>query len=90
MESAFFRDDIPNDGKVQRFSETVPIPLLFGNVHPPLPRARHGIPHPARVPWCAPPYPARVPLRGPVAVGRDVPIAPPRHGAVRGLASSTR
>ena len=24
---------------------------------------------------------------GPVAVGRDVPIAPPRHGAVRGLAS---
>ena len=35
MESAFFRDDIPNDGKVQRFSETVPIPLLFGNVHTP-------------------------------------------------------
>ena len=32
-----------------------------------------------RVPWC-----------GPVAVGRDVPIAPPRLGAVRGLASSTR
>ena len=36
----------------------------------------------ARVPWC-----------GPVAVGRDVPIAPPRHcprwltAAVRGLAS---
>ena len=49
MESAFFRDDIPNDGKVQRFSETAPIPLLFGNSTP-LPRARPGIPRPARAP----------------------------------------
>ena len=32
-----------------------------------------------RAPWC-----------GPVAVGRDVPIAPPRLGAVRGLASRSR
>ena len=44
---------------------------------------------PARTPW-------RVPRSCPVAVGRDVPIAPPRHcpwrlaTAVRGLASSTR
>ena len=30
---------------------------------------------------------ARTPSSYPVAVGRDVPIAPPRHGAVRGLAS---
>ncbi len=30
--------------------------------------------------------PCRVPHSCPVAVGRDVPIAPPRHGAVRGFA----
>ena len=38
--------------------------------------ARLCIPRYSRAPWC-----------GPVAVGRDVPIAPPRLGAVRGLAS---
>ena len=43
-------------------------------------------------PWCAPPRapPRRAHHACPVAVGRDVPIAPPRLGAVRGLASSTR
>ncbi len=64
MESAFFRDDIPNDGKVQRFSETAQIPAFLAIRTPP--------------PACAASR-ARAARRGPVAVGRDVPIAPPRH-----------
>ena len=58
----------------------VPLPCRLAMPHRPCPptvRARRA--HPlgprGRAPWC-----------GPVAVGRDVPIAPPRHSAVRGLA----
>ena len=43
---------------------------------PALSHAIYAFERTARAPWC-----------GPVAVGRDVPIAPPRLGAVPGLAS---
>ena len=49
-------------------------------VPPPVPRRRAHLPCPVAVP----------PPSCGLAVGRDVPIAPPRPGAVRGLASSTR
>ena len=69
---------VRRDGRLSGLPARAAVPLPVAVRHR---GARLGIVRTSRAPWC-----------GPVAVGRDVPIAPPRHrrGARLGIARNSR